>query len=402
MHKSVGHGLKRGASARGAHFIALMTEHTKYINVAQVAQIMEEWAPAWTAEPWDRVGLLAGNPKAEARKIWVALELDEILLKKALAANVDLLLTHHPPLFKPLENLRTDNPQTDRLIKAVAGGLSLFAAHTNLDAAPGGVNDALAERLSLVETRPLEEIKKGMAKLVTFVPEQELGSVKDALFKKGAGRIGQYNECAFTSLGEGSFFAPEGRTPYLGNPGGRNRVRECRLETVVPSAELGAVIKALYQAHPYEEPAFDIYELKQGPSGFGLGRVGSLPEPLKGKEFLELAARKLGATHGAFAGPVPEKVDKVAVLGGSGGDFIDRAASSGAQVLVTGEAGYHQGERAWDLGICLLVLGHFQTEEIVVLPWATQLAARIKASGFEAEVTPWTKGRDPWRPVFEE
>jgi dinuclear metal center YbgI/SA1388 family protein len=378
-----------------------MTEHTKYINVAQVAQIMEQWAPSWTAEPWDRVGLLAGNPKAEARKIWVALELDKELLKKALAAKVDLLLTHHPPLFKPLENLRIDNPQTNRLIQAVAGGLSLFAAHTNLDAAVGGVNDALADRLGLIDTMPLEKINKGLVKLVAFVPEQDLESVKDALFKKGAGHIGQYRECAFTTLGEGSFFAPEGGNPYVGRPGAKTRVRECRLETVVRKDRLSAVISELYEAHPYEEPAFDLYELKQGPSGFGLGRVGYLPTPLKGKEFLEMAGRSLGATCGTFAGRIPEKVDKVAVLGGSGGDFIDRAASSGAQVLVTGEAGYHQGEKAWDLGICLLVLGHFQTEEVVVLPWATQLAARIKASGFEAEVTPWTKGRDPWRPVFE-
>jgi putative NIF3 family GTP cyclohydrolase 1 type 2 len=167
-------------------------------HVSDVIKAMDSWAPAWTAEPWDRVGLLAGDPKAEARLVWVALELDDDLLDQALAAKVSLLLTHHPAIFKPLENLRMDNPATSRLLRAASSGLALYAAHTNLDSAPGGVNDALAERMGLTDTKPLmPATDQALAKLAVFVPPDHLDAVAQALFAAGAGHIGAYSECAF-------------------------------------------------------------------------------------------------------------------------------------------------------------------------------------------------------------
>ena len=361
---------------------------------------MEQWAPAWTAESWDRVGLLAGDPKAAAKLIWVALELNDDLLDQALAAGVSMLLTHHPPIFKPLENLRLDNQATARLLRAVSGGLALFAAHTNLDSAPGGVNDALAGRLGLIDLKPLVPVTdQALAKLTVFVPPDHLDAVAGALFAAGAGNIGAYSECAFHAPGIGQFKAPAGSEPFIGRPGQKESVQEERLETLVPLAGAGRVLAALKQAHPYEEPAYDLYPLRQPPSGFGLGRVGELAKPQKGEAFIAAAAESLGAEAAQVSGPIPEQVTRVAVIGGSGGDFLAQAKASGAQMLITGEARYHAWEQAINLGLCLVTLGHYQTEAVIIEPWARRLERMLEAAGLVCEIAAWTSGASPWRTI---
>lgn len=378
-----------------------MNEPAHIPQVSDIANIMEEWAPSWTAESWDRVGLLVGDASAKASRVWVALELDPTLLEQALAARVDMLLTHHPPLFKPLENLRTDNPATARLLQAASRGLAIFAAHTNLDAAPGGVNDSLAHRLGLVDCRPLSPLDQGLSKLAVFVPPEHSDSLAQALFQAGAGRIGDYRDCAFLAPGQGRFWAPQNAKPYSGQPGQREQVEELRLETVVPKHRIAKVVGALQKAHPYEEPAFDLYPLSQGPAGHGLGRVGELPQPMKGEDFLAWAARELGSESAQITGPVPDEVNRVAVMGGSGGDYLSLAAAAGAQVFITGEASHHQYEPALDLGVCLAVMGHYQTEVVVVEPWAQRLARELEQASFACEVKPITGSQSPWRPVAQ-
>lgn len=343
---------------------------------------------------------MAGDPKAQAKLIWVALELNDDLLDQALAAGVSLLLTHHPPIFKPLENLRLDYPATARLLRAVSGGLALFAAHTNLDSAPGGVNDALAESLGLVDTKPLvPATDQALAKLVVFVPPDHLEPVAQALFAAGAGRIGGYRDCSFHAPGTGAFKAPADGNPYVGQPGQPETVQEERLEMLLPLADAGRVVAAFKNAHPYEEPAYNLYPLRQPPAGFGLGRVGRLAQPQNGEAFIAAAARALGAYAAEATGPVPEHVEKVAVIGGSGGDFIAQAKAAGAQVLITGEARYHAWEQARNHGLCLITLGHYQTETVIIEPWARRLEHMLKAAGLFCEIAPWTPGAAPWRHI---
>lgn len=374
-----------------------MADKPSQTRVADIARLMEEWAPAWTAEPWDRVGLMTGRPDARADRVWVALELTPGLLDQALAQGARMLLLHHPPLFKPLADLCSHRPLTARLLRAAAQDLALFAAHTNLDAAPGGVNDALAERLGLLETRPLQPLAGGLAKLTTFLPPDHYEQVAEALFGSGAGRIGQYRQCAFVSQGTGTFLAPEGASPYLGRPGQSERVSELRLETLLPLAAVPGALKALKEAHPYEEPAVDIIPLAQGPAGAGLGRVGRLAEPRPGEEFAAWASRQLGCARPALAGPCPERLERVAVVGGSGGEMLAQAKAAGAQMLITGEARYHAAEEAADLGLALLTLGHYQTEAVIVEPWARRLAAEAAAAGLDCRIEPWLQAGDPWR-----
>jgi dinuclear metal center YbgI/SA1388 family protein len=376
-----------------------MTDPSSPARVRDVLQAMEQWAPAWTAESWDRVGLFTGQPGGPAARIWTALELSPELVNQALAAGVQMLCLHHPPIFEPLADLRDDRPRQRLLVRAASAGLALFAAHTNLDSAPGGVNDALCARLGVVEARPLKAAgEDGLLKLVTFVPAGHLEEVARALFAAGAGRIGDYAECAFHAPGTGRFRAPEHGRPFIGRPGRAERADEERLETVLAADHRRRVVAALAAAHPYEEPAYDLYPLRQGPPGSGLGRVGRLKTPLAGGEFLARAARELGSPAAVAAGPLPEAVERVAVVGGSGAELLPLAAAGGAQVLVTGEARHHAWEEAADLGVCLAVMGHWATENVVVEPWARRLEEMLRAAGLFAETAPWT-GADPWRPV---
>ncbi|MCF8034476.1 MAG: Nif3-like dinuclear metal center hexameric protein [Desulfarculaceae bacterium] len=377
-----------------------MSAQNAQATVGQIMQVMEQWAPAAAAEEWDQVGLQVGDPSAPAGKAWTALELDDACLEAALTAGVQMLLVHHPPLFKPLSSLRGDRPETARLIKAATAEMAIFAAHTNLDSAPGGVNDVLGRRLGLGELTPLTPGRNGgLVKLVVFTPPEALDQVSAALFAAGAGRIGGYSECSFAAVGVGSFRAPSDGHPYLGNPGEKELVEELRLEVHTTATAAPRVLAALKQAHPYEEPAVDVYPLTQSPPGFGLGRVGELPAPVEARHFARRAAAELKAGWAHLGGAPPKRISRVAVVGGSGGDMLPAAAASGAHLLITGEASHHAAQQAADLGLGILCLGHYQTEVVIVEPWAARLGRELTALGLDCTIEPYTGGVDPWHPV---
>ena len=366
-------------------------------------RVMEQWAPAWSAESWDKVGLQVGDPAAPAPKVWTALELDDKLLAEALEAKVAMLLVHHPVLFQPLQQLRMDHPETTRLIRAAGSSMAIFAAHTNLDSAPGGVNDVLGERLGLTELTPLVPVQNdSTAKLVVFTPPEALDEISQALYATGAGRLGDYRECSFAGVGVGSFLAPINGAPYLGRPGQREMVEELRLEMVVPARLVPQALEAVRRVHPYEEPAVDVYYLRQPPKGFGLGRVGRLTAPEDAGALARRAAAELGSGWAHMGGRPPQKIERVAVVGGSGGDLLPQAAAAGAQLLITGEARHHVSQQAADLGLGILCLGHYQTESVVVTPWAQRLAQELADRGLNCIIEPYTGGIDPWQPVVPE
>lgn len=363
-------------------------------------RVMEQWAPAWCAESWDHVGLQVGDPSAPAPKAWTALELNQKLLEEALEAGAAMLLVHHPVLFQPLEQLRSDQPETARLIKAACASMAIFAAHTNLDSAPGGVNDVLGGRLGLQELTPLVPANSGHeAKLVVFTPPETLDEISAALFSAGAGRTGKYRECSFAGVGVGSFLAPKDGDPYMGRPGQKEMVEELRLEVVVPVNRIPQALEAVRRVHPYEEPVVDVHFLRQPPKGFGLGRVGRLASPEEAGALARRAAAELGAGWAHVGGRPPRKIERVAVVGGSGGDLLPQAASAGAQLLITGEARHHVSQQAADLGLGILCLGHYQTEAVIVEPWAHRLSRELATQGLNCIVEPYTGGRDPWQPV---
>lgn len=368
-------------------------------TVADVVEMMERIAPADTAVPGDNVGLLVGSPHSRLESVLVALEVSREVVEEAREAGAGLVVCHHPPVYRPLSRLREDDPLQSLLCHLVRSGLSVYAAHTNLDVSPQGVNAALAEALGLQEHAPLQEaaVREGY-KVVTFVPPEHLDRVSEALFRAGAGVIGDYRGCSFRAEGTGTFLPGIGASPAYGEAGRMNEVRELRLEVLVEKTRLGRALAALYAAHPYEEPAVDVYAVST-PFRGGMGRVGTLPRPMSPVELVEYCRRRLDSPTVRYAGPAGVSVIRVAVCGGSGGSAARAAREAGAEALITGDVGHHQAHEARELGLVLVDAGHYHTERVVVPFLARLLEEESSRRGLEVrfvssriDTCPWESG----------
>ncbi len=367
------------------------------VTVSAVAAAIEALAPLALAEPWDRPGLQVGDPRATVDRVLVALDPSPQAVARATETGAQLLLTHHPLSLDPLPRLDLSTPLGARVGRLIAAGTALYSAHTNLDRAAGGVNDALAARLGLADLGPLGA-GEGQVKVVVTVPVGYEGRVRTALAEAGAGRTGRYHGCSFEVRGRGRFSALPGASPFLGEVGQEARVEESRLEVVAPRSRLGGILAALGRAHPYECPAVDVFPLEQ-PSGDGaLGRVGRLPEPRPLGPWAREVAAALGAQAPRLVGEPTRRVDRVAVCGGSGAGLWPEALKAGAQVLVTGDLRYHVALEAGEAGLAVLDVGHGPSEAAAVEVLAATLRRWAEAAGEKLDVEVLREG-EPWTVV---
>ena len=362
--------------------------------VQDLEQLLEELAPAVLSEPWDNTGLLVGDSGARVDRILLSLELTEPVLAEALAGGFQALVTHHPLLFAPLARV-TERSAKERMVRGlVKNDVALLACHTNLDSASGGLAEILADALGLREIEPVVMSPTGWSKFVGFIPRDALGRVSAAVFAAGAGSIGEYADCAFAAEGEGWFTASEQAHPAVGSVAQAERVPEVRWETVVPRGRVGAAVRAYLRSHPYEEPAFDVYPLDDVLGRVGLGRVGVLSA---GRSLGEVAAdlgRLLASDRIRYSGETTGTVERVACVPGSGGSLIEAVASM-ADVLVTGDLGYHDAEKAADLGLSLIDVPHEVVEDWAFRKWADVLRSRLESMG--AEVFLSRSWRSTWQ-----
>ncbi|UCC29816.1 MAG: Nif3-like dinuclear metal center hexameric protein, partial [Phycisphaerales bacterium] len=261
-------------------------------SVTDFCAKMELVVPTGLAQSWDNVGLLAGDCQGPVDHVLTCIDLTPAVLEEALRKKVDVILAYHPPILNPVSSLCADDTGTEAVVfQCIRNGIAVYSVHTALDAADGGTNDAIASLCGIEETEPLEYVDDPtmeVCKLVVFVPPNAIKKVSDAMFSAGAGSIGDYSQCSYRTSGQGTFFGGEDSQPSVGEPGRMEYVDEIRLETVVPLTVLPAVVTAMARAHPYEEPAFDVYPLKPPPLR-GIGRIGRLPRPVH----LASLARKL-------------------------------------------------------------------------------------------------------------
>lgn len=327
---------------------------------------MEKWAPNYLIEQWDNSGLQIGNPEQKINKILVALDLDKRVLNKALELGANMIITHHPIIFSPLKSINKLNYKEGLIYHVIKNNLVVFSAHTNLDMADGGVNDVLAERLGLENTRILKPIYgESLYKLAVFVPHSHRNLLLEKLGDAGAGLIGDYSHCTYNIDGVGTFKPLAGANPYLGKVNQLERVEEARIETLVQEKDLNKVIRAIIQAHPYEEVAYDIYKLKNKGKEFGYGKIGEIKErPLE--EYIEIVKKELDLEHIIVYGDSKRMVKKVAVCGGSGANFIKDAAMKGADIYITGDIKYHDAQHGDEMGLTILDAGHFHTEKVIL------------------------------------
>jgi dinuclear metal center YbgI/SA1388 family protein len=368
-------------------------------KVSDILGIINKIAPPALAENWDNVGLQVGDPGKEVTRIMVALDPGPQSVTAALENSCQLLLTHHPLIFKPLKRIST-NDETGRLIhSAISGGLSIISAHTNYDTVGSGVNDLLAAALGVTGCRPLKVVlREELLKLVVFFPVTHKEQLMEALLPF-SGISSNYAECSFRVSGQGTFRPLEGARPFLGTVGELERVEEIRFEIPVRKPELQAVLKALRKAHPYEEPAFDIIPLLNEGACEGLGRVGNLEAPVLLRDFAAAVKERLGLAALRVVGDIEQKISKVALCGGSGSSLLRDAVREGADLFLTGDIKYHDAREAQALGIALLDAGHFATERLMIQGLSIRLEKEFAKRKLEVEVLRCTEELDPFEVI---
>ncbi len=366
------------------------------MRVLDVQDIMDAWAPPSIAWEGDNVGLQVGDPEARVRGIVVSLDVTEDVIAEAGRRGANLIVSHHPLLFRPLRSVTPSNP-VGRCVTALASrGIALFAAHTNLDFTRGGTSFALADALGVAGGDFLRKPYRLQSKIVTFVPPAAADAVAEAMGGAGAGRIGGYDHCSFRTEGTGAFRGGEGTRPAVGRSGRFERVREVRLEMVAPRHAVPGVVRALLGAHPYEEPAYDIVPLENVESAYGMGVIGELPRSVSLGRFLSTIRRALGARAPRFCGDPRAQVRKIAMCGGSGGELLGDAVAAGADVYVTADVKYHAYHEA-DGRIAIVDAGHYETEYPVVGVVAEHLRRAIAARGERTVVRTASRPTNPVR-----
>ena len=345
------------------------------ITVGDVFDCIDRFAPFDRAADFDNPGLLAGERDQEARGVLVSLDMTDAALDEARERGANLLVTHHPIIFHPLKKLSGKG----LLCRMVREEMAVICAHTNLDVAPEGVSKAIVDALALREVVPLEvTYQEHYHKIVVFVPREQEGAVYDAMTAAGAGTLGGYSGCAFVGEGTGCFLPGEGSHPAVGRPGCHQEVAEVRLEMICPRRLTKQVVKAMLEAHPYELPAYDIFEDKGIAQVGGFGGIGSLIHPMSGHQLASYVKGRLGCGGVRYyAGP--GTVSRVAFCGGSGGNYVELAAAKGAQALVTGDVKHDQFLLARELGLTLIDAGHFATENPVLPALARVIRAAFPA-----------------------
>ena len=292
----------------------------------KIIKLIEDWAPKPIAWEKDNVGLQVGSLRGEVKNILLCLDVNEKVVQEAIKKKCNLIISHHPLLFKPLKKIDTQKDKTSRIIeKLIKKDITLYSAHTNLDFTKDGVSFQLAKKLKLTNQKFLVNLASNQSKLVVFVPLTHADKVAEAIHSAGAGIIGEYSNCSFRTLGIGTFKGSDKSNPSIGTKENIEKVNEVRLEILVNTYELNNVIAEMKKAHPYEEVAFDVYPLAIENINYGAGVIGELQKALSEKEFLNHISKSLKVKNFRSTKGAKSKIKKVAVCGGSGSDLLDSA-----------------------------------------------------------------------------
>jgi dinuclear metal center YbgI/SA1388 family protein len=332
------------------------------MKLSQLATYLETIAPLAYQEDYDNAGLIVGNPDQDIRQVLISLDCTEAVVDEAITANCQVIISHHPIVFRGLKKFNGKSYVERVVEKAIRNNIALYAIHTNLDNVLPGVNARICEILEVDNCRFLVPKHGLLKKLVTYVPQSHAEQVRNALFNAGAGNIGNYSECSFSSEGTGTFKGDEDSNPYVGEPGKRHLEDEVKIETVYPANLESKILMALVLAHPYEEVAYDMYALTNQHQQVGSGMIGELDQPVDAEEFLYHLKEKMHVhviKHTAFTG---RPIKKVAVCGGSGSFLLKQAIAAGADIFITADYKYHEFFDA-EGKIIIADIGHFESEQ---------------------------------------
>lgn len=332
------------------------------MKIKDIISYLEELAPLAYSEGFDNTGLLVGDKNAEVTGILVTLDTLEDVVDEAIKKNCNLIVSFHPIIFKGLKSF-TGKTYVERVVqKAIKNDIAIFSNHTALDNSWNGVNDKICQKLGLINKSILIPQKNTIKKLTTFVPINDVEKVRQAIFDVGAGGIGNYDHCSFNIEGTGSFRGNEDSNPVLGEKGKLHFEKEIQLGITFPKHLENAVIKALFESHPYEEVAYEITTLDNSNQHIGMGMIGELEKPMQPEDFLQFVKKTMKAEGIRHSKLLDRKISKVAVLGGSGSFAIEAAQSAGADIFISADFKYHDFFRA-ENRIILADIGHYESEQ---------------------------------------
>jgi len=333
------------------------------MKVKNLLNNLDNIAPFFLQESFDNSGIQFADLDAPVIKTLLSLDVTQGVLDEALENKANLIITHHPLLFSPLKQItKQKNPL---LYQVITHKINLVAFHTNYDLAEKGLNDYVANLLGIKKIAPLQSSSEKVFKFAVYVPVQHADKVSQAIFKGGAGKIGKYTETSFNISGKGTFKPTEGTNPFIGKIGEREEVQEIKIETVVAERNLDSVVQAMKSVHPYEEPAYDVYELKTKPS-FGVGIFGEIDKEVEISKFSLDVKGKLQAHYTRLIKSNNRKIKRVALCTGSGGSLLEQVNNKDADLYITGDITYHTALRAKELGLNVLDVEHFDTEKFFV------------------------------------
>lgn len=335
------------------------------MKLKELCSFLDSAVPLSYQEKYDNSGLQVGLPENDVKAALLALDITAEVIEEAIECSCDVIISHHPLIFTPIKRV-SGATMTERIVaKAIKNEINIYSAHTNLDFIPGGVSFRMAEKMGLVNVKVLAPLQNRLLKLVAFIPENYLDKVKDAVFDAGAGVTGNYDRCSFGIPGTGSFRPGEKANPFVGKKGKIHFEREVRFETIMYAELKNKVINALIQAHPYEEPAYDIYSLENKSTEAGSGCVGDLKEPVDKNSFPGLLSKIFSAGGIRFSDFTGDSISRVALCGGSGSSLLPDAIKSGADAFVTADLKYHTYFEA-EKKILLADIGHYESEKFSV------------------------------------
>ncbi len=332
------------------------------MTVKDLVSYLETIAPLSYQESYDNSGLIIGDAHQEVTSVLITIDTIESVVDEAIEMGANLIVSHHPIIFSALKKITGANYVERTIIKAIKNNIAIYACHTNLDSVIGGVNSKICEKLELQNCRILSPIQNELQKLVTFVPIDFVNAVQEAVFNAGAGYIGNYDKCGFTTQGNGSFRASQGSKPFVGEIGKTHYEKEFRFETIFPKSIQNKVISALIKAHPYEEVAYDIYSLQNEYLKAGMGIVGELKNEVSEIDFLNKLKNIFKTGSIRYTNLLNKKIKKVAVCGGSGSFLLKDTIAAKADVFVSSDFKYHQFFDA-DNKILVADIGHYESEQ---------------------------------------
>lgn len=331
-------------------------------KISEIIEELESFAPTKYQEDYDNSGLLVGDSNKSVERVLISLDCIESVVDEAIATKCGLIISHHPILFSGLKQITGKNYIERVILKAIKNNIAIYAMHTNLDNVKKGVNAKIAEKIGLENIKILAPMQNTLYKLYTYIPESHFDKVRSNLFLAGAGQIGNYSDCSFSALGNGTFKANDTANPFIGKKNELHLEPEIKLEVIFTIEKKSKILEALRNSHPYEEIAYEIISLENENQDLGAGLIGDLPKPMEESSFLKLLKKKMLVPSIRHTELLGKKISKVALCGGSGSFLLQNAIQQKADIFISADFKYHQFFDA-DKKIIIVDIGHFESEQ---------------------------------------